>query len=113
MRARPRGRVRRRGLTSLHTSIVPNTTWRPSKKLSPMMITVAPPVVQPSLGLMALMQGVAARRRQRTWPQRPGGHAGRSAPLGSPGAAAGAGGGGGHAPRRHAKGEHRSARWCV
>lgn len=45
--------------TSLHTSMVPNTTWRPSKKLSPMMMTMAPPVVQPSLGLMALMQGVA------------------------------------------------------
>lgn len=53
-------------LTSLHTNIVPNTTWRPSKKLSPIMITVAPPVVQPSLGLMALMHGVAARTRQRT-----------------------------------------------
>lgn len=29
-----------------------------------MMITVAPPVVQPSLGLMALMHGVAAHTRQ-------------------------------------------------
>lgn len=29
------------------------------------MITVAPPVVQPSLGLMALMHGVAVRTRQR------------------------------------------------
>lgn len=29
------------------------------------MITVAPPVVQPSLGLMALMQGVAERKRER------------------------------------------------
>ena len=47
--------------TSLHTSIVPNTTWRPSKKLSPMMMTMAPPVVQPSLGLMALMHGVAKK----------------------------------------------------
>lgn len=46
--------------TSLHTSMVPKTTCRPSKKLSPMRMTVAPPVVQPSLGLMALMQGVAA-----------------------------------------------------
>lgn len=54
-----------RRLTSLHTSIVPNTTCRPSKKLSPIMITVAPPVVHPSLGLMALMHGVAARTRQR------------------------------------------------
>ena len=35
-------------------------TWRPSKKLSPMMMTVPPPVVQPSLGEMALMQGMAA-----------------------------------------------------
>lgn len=48
---------RRRTLTSLQTSMVPKMTWRPSKKLSPMMMTVAPPVVQPSLGLMALMQG--------------------------------------------------------
>jgi len=39
--------------------MVPKMTCRPSKKLSPMMMTVAPPVVQPSLGLMALMQGVA------------------------------------------------------
>ena len=45
--------------TSLQTSIVPKTTCNPSKKLSPTMMTVAPPVVQPSLGLMALMQGVA------------------------------------------------------
>lgn len=37
--------------------MVPKMTCRPSKKLSPMMMTVAPPVVQPSLGLMALMQG--------------------------------------------------------
>lgn len=39
--------------------MVPKTTCRPSKKLSPMMMTVAPPVVQPSEGEMALMQGVA------------------------------------------------------
>lgn len=45
--------------------MVPNTTCRPSKKLSPMMMTVAPPVVHPSLGLMALMHGVAAYPRQR------------------------------------------------
>lgn len=51
--------------TSLHTSIVPNTTCKPSKKLSPMMMTVAPPVVHPSLGLIALMHGVAAYPRQR------------------------------------------------
>ncbi|KAI6073518.1 Cell division cycle-associated protein 2 isoform X3 [Aix galericulata] len=40
---------------SVSTSMVPNTTCSPSKKLSPMMITIAPPVVQPSLGLIALM----------------------------------------------------------
>lgn len=51
--------------TSLHTSMVPNTTCRPSKKLSPMRMTVAPPVVHPSLGLIALMHGVAAYPRQR------------------------------------------------
>lgn len=51
------------GPTSLHTSMVPNTTCSPSKKLSPMMITMAPPVVHPSLGLMALMQGVAAQNK--------------------------------------------------
>lgn len=71
-RTRRGGADRPRGLTSLHTSIVPNTTWSPSKKLSPMMITVAPPVVQPSLGLMALMHGVAARTRQRTQTLEPG-----------------------------------------
>lgn len=49
-------------VTSLHTSMVPKTTCRPSKKLSPIRMTVAPPVVQPSLGLMALIQGVAAGR---------------------------------------------------
>lgn len=49
-------------VTSLHTNMVPKTTCRPSKKLSPIRMTVAPPVVQPSLGLMALMQGVAAGR---------------------------------------------------
>lgn len=31
-----------------------------------MRMTVAPPVVQPSLGLMALMQGVAAGRETQT-----------------------------------------------
>ena len=46
-------------MSSLHTSIVPKTTWSPSKKLSPMMMTVEPPVVQPSDGEMALMQGMA------------------------------------------------------
>lgn len=52
-------------LTSLQTSMVPKTTCSPSKKLSPMRMTVAPPVVQPSLGLMALMQGVAASETRR------------------------------------------------
>ena len=52
--------------TSLQTSIVPNTTWRPSKKLSPTMITVVPPVVHPSLGQIALMVGVAAHRKPAT-----------------------------------------------
>jgi hypothetical protein len=50
------------GLTSLHTSIVPKTTWRPSKKLSPIIMTVDPPDVQPSLGEIAFMQGVAICR---------------------------------------------------
>lgn len=57
-------------LTSLHTSMVPNTTCRPSKKLSPMRMTVAPPVVQPSLGLMAFMHGVAAYDRTENIPLR-------------------------------------------
>lgn len=57
-------------LTSLHTSMVPNTTCRPSKKLSPMRMTVAPPVVQPSLGLMAFMHGVAAYDRTESIPLR-------------------------------------------
>jgi len=43
--------------------MVPNTTCSPSKKLSPMMITIAPPVVQPSLGLIALMHGVAKQNK--------------------------------------------------
>ena len=47
-------------MSSLHTGMVPNMTCRPSKKLSPMMMTVLPPVVHPSLGEMALMQGMAA-----------------------------------------------------
>lgn len=49
-------------INSLHTNIVPKTTWSPSKKLSPTIMTVAPPVVQPSLGEIALMQGVATGR---------------------------------------------------
>ncbi|TNN52451.1 hypothetical protein EYF80_037351 [Liparis tanakae] len=42
--------------------MLPNTTCRPSKKFSPMTMTIAPPVVQPSLGLMALIHGVAAQK---------------------------------------------------
>lgn len=61
--AAPVGAQREDKLTSLQTNMVPKMTWRPSKKLSPMMMTVAPPVVQPSLGLMALMQGAAPGRR--------------------------------------------------
>ena len=53
-------------ITSLHTSMVPKTTCSPSKKLSPMRMTVAPPVVQPSLGLMAFIQRVAAGRETPT-----------------------------------------------
>ena len=48
--------------TSLQTSMVPKTICRPSKKLSPMMMTVVPPVVQPSLGQIALIHGVAVKR---------------------------------------------------
>jgi len=44
--------------------MVPNTTCSPSKKLSPIMITIAPPVVHPSLGLMALMHGVAEQNQK-------------------------------------------------
>lgn len=40
--------------------LVPNTTLRPSKKLSPIMMTVDPPVVHPSLGLRAFIHGVAS-----------------------------------------------------
>jgi len=49
--------------TSLQTRTVPKTTWRPSKKLSPMTMTVAPPDVQPSLGQTALMVGVTDERK--------------------------------------------------
>lgn len=45
--------------TSLQTNTDPNATCRPSKKLSPMIMTVVPPSVQPSLGHMALIVGVA------------------------------------------------------
>lgn len=51
--------------TSLQTSMVPKTICRPSKKLSPMMMTVVPPVVQPSLGHMAFIQGVAVEKITR------------------------------------------------
>ena len=34
-------------------------TCSPSKKLSPIIITVEPPVVQPSLGEIALITGIA------------------------------------------------------
>lgn len=53
--------------TSLHTSMLPNTTCSPSKKFSPITMTMAPPVVQPSLGLMALIHGVA-RNKSRVRP---------------------------------------------
>ena len=63
--------------TSLHTSTEPKTTCSPSKKLSPMRMTVAPPVVQPSLGLMALMQGAAVG-----WGEQGGGEEGGGGALG-------------------------------
>ena len=46
-------------LTSLQTVMVPKTTCRPSKKLSPIIITVVPPLVHPSLGHMAFIHGAA------------------------------------------------------
>jgi len=49
--------------TSLQTSMLPKTTWSPSKKLSPTIMTVVPPVVQPSLGQIALIVGVAAAHK--------------------------------------------------
>ena len=49
-------------LTSLQTSMGPKTTCSPSKKLSPMIMTVVPPVVHPSLGQTALIVGVAEHR---------------------------------------------------
>jgi len=51
--------------TSLQTRTVPKTTWSPSKKLSPMTMTVAPPDVQPSLGHTALMLGVTDDRKPK------------------------------------------------
>ncbi len=56
--------------------MVPKSTWRPSKKLSPMMMQVDPPDVQPSDGEMALMQGMAEEG------YRPGYSAGKEAKLG-------------------------------
>lgn len=44
--------------TSLQTNIDPKTTCNPSKKCSPIIITVDPPEVQPSLGDIAFIQGV-------------------------------------------------------
>ena len=35
-------------------------TWRPSKKFSPIIITVCPPLVHPSVGEMALIIGDTA-----------------------------------------------------
>lgn len=43
--------------TWLNARIVPKYTSIPSTKLSPMIITVVPPAVQPSLGLMAFITG--------------------------------------------------------
>ena len=39
--------------------MVKSRTCNPSKKLSPIMITVDPPVVHPSLGEIALITGIA------------------------------------------------------
>lgn len=49
-------------ITSLQTRLLPNTTCSPSKKLSPNMVTEAPPWVHPSLGVMCFMHGVATGR---------------------------------------------------
>ena len=43
--------------STLQTKQFPNMTCRPSKKLSPMMITCEPPLVQPSEGIMAFITG--------------------------------------------------------
>jgi hypothetical protein len=56
-------------LTSLQTSIVPKTTCKPSKKLSPTITTVEPPEVHPSAGLMHLMVGVAGSAGYTPVPQ--------------------------------------------
>lgn len=48
-------------MSSAQTTIVPKTTWIPSKKLSPIIMTVDPPLVHPSLGLIALIHGVAVK----------------------------------------------------
>lgn len=49
----------RKSLTSLQTGVFPKTTWRPWKKFSPIIITLSPPLVQPSLGEIALIIGGA------------------------------------------------------
>ena len=43
--------------STLQTKQFPNMTCRPSKKLSPIMITCEPPLVQPSEGIMAFITG--------------------------------------------------------
>jgi len=61
--AAPRAQTNRfRIITSLQTRLLPKTTCSPSKKLSPSMVTDAPPWVHPSLGVMCFMHGVATGR---------------------------------------------------
>ena len=45
--------------SSPQINIPPKITWSPSKKLSPIMTTVVPPVVGPSFGHTAFMTGMA------------------------------------------------------
>lgn len=47
-------------ITSPQRSAEPKTTCKPSKKLSPTMTTVVPPLIGPSLGHTAFMTGVAS-----------------------------------------------------
>jgi len=49
-------------ITSLQTRLLPKTTCNPSKKLSPNIVTEAPPWVHPSLGVMCFIHGVATGR---------------------------------------------------
>lgn len=49
-------------ITSLQTRLLPKTTCNPSKKLSPNIVTEAPPWVHPSLGVICFMHGVATGR---------------------------------------------------